>query len=111
MLDLGLRRPPPQRPGGSEDFAEFTLEQLPDHDADAVIVSDFGGEAPDPGVTTLMESPLFANLASTRAGQSHVIDATRSVGSAWARMGIFLDELEQILLDADFDHDVVEESP
>lgn len=110
MRDLGLPRPEPQQPAASDDFAELTLEQLPEHDADVVIVNDFGGETPDAGVAALVESPLYANLAATRAGQSYVIDATRSVGSAWARMGVFLDELERILLDPALDHDVVEES-
>ncbi len=113
MLDLGLPRPEPQRPldaGEEAGYTEYSLEQLPEHDADALIVTDFGGESPDPGVAALVESPLHANLAATQAGQSHVIDATRSVGSAWARMHVFLDELEAILLASDFDHDVVEEA-
>ena len=108
MLDLGLPRPTPQR-AGTPDAEEFGLEQLPEHDADAVIVNDFGGESADPGVNALIASPLYANLAATRAGQSHVIDATRSVGSAWARMDVFLDELERILLEPGFDHGVVDE--
>lgn len=109
MLDLGLPRPAKQR-AGEPDADEYSLEQLPEHDADAVIINDFGGESPDPGVAALVESSLYANLAATRAGQSYVIDATRSVGSAWARMGAFLDELERILLDPAFDHDVVGEA-
>lgn len=111
MRDLGLPRPAPQRPGASEDFPDYALEQLPEHDADAVIVNDYSGDSKgDPGVTSMVSTPLYANLAATRAGQSHVIDATRSVGSAWARMGVFLDELERILLDPGFNHDVVVES-
>lgn len=105
MLDLGLPRPESHR-ADKADRQEYSLEQLPEHDADVVVVNNFGGEGPNPGVTALIESPLYANLAATRAGQSYVIDATRSVGSAWARMGVFLDELEAILLDPDFDHDV-----
>lgn len=111
MADLGPLRPPPQRPGASEDFAEYSLEQLPDHDADAVIISDFSGEGADPGVAALVESDLYDNLAATRAGQAYVIDATLSVGAAWVRMGVFLDELERIVLDPDFDHEVVSETP
>lgn len=106
MLHLGLPRPVPQR-AGAPDAEEFGLEQLPEHDADTVIVNDFGGESPDPGVIALVESPLYANLAASRARQSHVIDATRSVESAWARMDVFLDELERIVLDPGFDHGVV----
>ena len=109
MRDLGLPRPPLQREGAVDDFTEFSLERLPDHDADVVIVNDFGGEAPDPGVTALVESRLYRSLRATRAGQSYVIDGTRTVGSAWARMGAFLDELERILLDPGLDRDVVDE--
>lgn len=111
MLDLGLPRPAPQRPGASEDFTEYGLEQLPEHDADAVIVDDYSGDSSsDPGVDALTKSPLYANLAATRAGQSYVIDATKSVGSAWARMEAFIGQLEDILLDPSFNHDVVIES-
>lgn len=110
MRDLGLPRPPAQREGANDDFAEFSLEQLPQHDADVVIVVDFTGADPDPGVATILESTLHANLAATRAGQSHVIDGNRTVGSAWARMGDFLTELERILLDPELDHDVVQEA-
>lgn len=109
MRDLGLVRPLLQRESEAEDFAEYSLERLPEHDADAVILTDFGGEEADPGVTALLESPLHANLAATQAGQSYVIDGTRTVGSAWARMDDFIDELERILLAPDFNHDVVEE--
>lgn len=111
MRDLGLPRPAPQREGAAPDDAEYGLERLAEHDADAVLVNDFGGESPEPGVAALVGSPLYANLAATRAGQSHVIDGTRSVGSAWARMGLFLDELERVLLAPGFDHDVVGEAP
>jgi iron complex transport system substrate-binding protein len=107
MRDLDLPRPPLQRPGAVDDFAEFSLERLPDHDADVVIVTDFSGERQSPGTSALVGSRLFRNLAAARAGQTHVIDGTRSVGSAWARMGVFIDELERILLDPDLDHDVV----
>jgi iron complex transport system substrate-binding protein len=111
MRDLGLLRPAPQRPGANEDFSEFTFEAIPEHDADAVIVNDFSGDSQgDPGVTSLVESPLYVNLAASKAGQSYVIDATRSVGSAWARMNVFIDELERILLAPGFNHDVIVES-
>jgi len=114
MRDLGLPRPAPQRPvdpGEEAADTEYSLEQLPEHDADALIVNDFGGEDEDPGVAALVGSELHDNLAAARAGQSYVLDGTRTVGSAWARMHVFLDELEKILLADDFDHDVVDESP
>ncbi|HWH14999.1 MAG TPA: ABC transporter substrate-binding protein, partial [Miltoncostaeaceae bacterium] len=109
MRDLGLPRPAPQREGATEDVAEFSLERLPRHDGDVLIITDYGGEEPDPGVTAIRRSPLYRNLGATRAGQSHVIDGTRSVGSAWARMGVFLGELERILLAEGLDRDVVRE--
>jgi iron complex transport system substrate-binding protein len=106
---LDLRRPAPQQGAASFD-ATFSVEQIADHDADVVLVIDFSGEGQDPGHEALVGSPLFANLAASQAGQAHVIDGTRSVGAAWARMGRFLEELERILLDPDLDVDVVDES-
>lgn len=75
-----------------------------------MLVIDFSGDGQDPGFSALVEFPLYANLAATQAGQAHVIDGTVTVGTAWARMGRFIDELERILLDPDLDVDVVDES-
>lgn len=109
MRDLGLPRPPLQREGAVGDFTEFSIERLQAHDADVVLVVDFSGEDADPGTTALVDSRLYRSLRATRAGQSYVIDGTRTVGSAWARMGAFLDELERIQLDPGLDRDVVDE--
>lgn len=107
MRDLDLPRPPLQEDGSDE---EFSLERLPEHDADVLIIDDYSGEDSDPGVEAIEESPLFSRLGATRAGQAYTIDATRSVGAAWARMNVFLDELERILTDPDLDRDVVDEA-
>jgi iron complex transport system substrate-binding protein len=109
MRDLGLLRPAPQRGSGSDE--EYSLEQLSSHDADAVILNDFGGVEGDPGVATITGSRLWANLAATRAKQAVVIDATASVGSAWGKMDTFLDQLEAVLLEPAFDPNVVREAP
>lgn len=107
MRDLGLPRPPLQ---ADTDDGGFSLERLPEHDADVLIIDDFSGEDTDPGVQVIQGSPLYERLSATQAGQDYVLDATRSVGSAWARMNVFLDELERILLDPDLDRDLVDEA-
>jgi iron complex transport system substrate-binding protein len=106
---LDLLRPTPQQGAASFDDT-FSVEQIAEHDADVVLVIDFSGEDRDPGFSALVDSPLYANLAASQAGQAHVIDGTATVGAAWARMGRFLDELERILLDPDLDVDVVDEA-
>lgn len=106
---LDLLRPAPQQDEASFDET-FSVEQVADHDADVVLVIDFSGEDRDPGFSALFDSPLFANLAASQAGQAHVVDGTVTVGAAWARMGRFLDEVERILLDPELDVDVVDES-
>jgi iron complex transport system substrate-binding protein len=106
MGDLDLPRPAPQQ--GAGDFEPFSLETLPEHDADVVLVIDYAEEGSD-SASLLTESPLYRSLAAYEAGQAYVIDGTKTVGAAWARMGAFLDELERILLDPDLDTGVVEE--
>jgi iron complex transport system substrate-binding protein len=107
MGDLDLLRPAPQQ--GAGDFEPFSLETLSEHDADVVLVIDYSEEDQDPNFEALVESPLYRSLAAYEAGQAYVIDGTRTVGAAWARMGAFLDELERILLDPDLDTGVVRE--
>lgn len=109
MNDLELPRPAAQGDNSDVTRPPFSLEQLSEHDADAVIVVSFGDGGAD--TEELMSSKLWDNLAATRAGQSFVIDGTTTVGSAWGKMDVFLDELERVLLDPAFDHDVVEEAP
>lgn len=112
MGDLDLLRPEPQDTGyhlpGQEE--PFSVENLADHDADVVLVIDFRGDGQDPGFDALVDSPLYQQLGGTQAGQAYVIDGTQSVGAAWARMNVFLDELEEILLAEDLDTAVVDEA-
>jgi len=106
MDDLGLPRPPAQVADDGE--ASYSLEQLSARSADVVLVLDFTGDRQEPGLRALVDSPTFARLPAVRAGQAHVVDGTTTVGAAWARMGGFLDVLEQHLLPAR--DDVVVES-
>ncbi len=107
MRDLGLPRPPLQ---ADADEDPFSLERLTEHDTDVLIIDDFSSENSDPGVKAIQDSPHYDRLEATQAGQAYVLDATRSVGSAWTRMNVFLDELERILLDPDLDRDLVDEA-
>lgn len=107
MGDLNLPRPAPQR--GEGDFEPFSMETLPEHDADVVLVIDYSEEEQAPNFEALVESPLYKSLSAYEAGQTYVIDGTKTVGAAWARMEAFLDELERILLDPDLDTGVVRE--
>lgn len=107
MNDLNLPRPTPQRGEGNDET--FSLETISEHDADVVLVINYSEEGQDPNFQELVESPLYKSLAAYEAGQAHVIDGTKTVGAAWARMGAFLDELERILLDPDLDTDVIQE--
>jgi len=107
MGDLNLPRPAPQR--GEGNFEPFSMETLPEHDADVVLVVNYSEEGQDPNFRALVGSPLYRSLAAYEAGQAYIIDGTETVGAAWARMGAFLDELERILLDPDLDTGVVQE--
>jgi iron complex transport system substrate-binding protein len=108
MRDLDLLRPPSQQGEAGLDET-FSLEQLPEHDADVVLVIDYSGEGQDPGLDALVGSSLYANLAAAQADQTFLIDGSQTVGAAWARMNRFLDDLERILLDPELDVDVVDE--
>ncbi len=107
MGDLNPERPAPQQ--GEGDFEPFSMETLPEHDADVVLVIDYSEEKQAPNLEALVGAPLYKSLAAHEAGQAHVIDGTETVGAAWARMGAFLDDLERILLDTDLDTGVVRE--
>lgn len=111
MADLDLLRPEPQTGGYFTSQEEpYSLENIADHDADVVLVIDFRGDGQDPGFDALVDSPLYQQLAASQAGQAYVIDGTTSVGAAWARMDVFLDELEAVLLAEDLDTSVVDEA-
>lgn len=107
MGDLNLPRPAPQR--GEAIDETFSLETLPEHDADVMLVIDFSEEEQDSNLEALVESPLYKSLAAYEAGQTYVIDGTRTVGAAWVRMEAFLDDLERILLDPNLSTGVVQE--
>jgi iron complex transport system substrate-binding protein len=111
MADLDLLRPEPQTGGYFTSQEEpYSVETIAEHDADVVLVVDFRGDGQDPGFDSLVGSPLYQQLAASRAGQAYVVDGTTSVGAAWARMDVFLDELEAVLLADDLDTWIVDEA-
>ena len=108
MNDLDLLRPEAQTKQ-LDDREYLSVEALPEHDADVILVFDFSGEGQDPNVDAFMNSPLFGSLAAAQAGQVYRIDGTQTVGAAWGKMDTYLDELERILLDPELRIDVVQE--
>lgn len=105
---LNLNRPAPQQ--GKLTYDPYSIERLPEHDADVVLAIDFRGDQDPsftPGFDALIASPLYRQLAASRAGQAYIIDGTKTVGAAWARMNAFLDDLERILLNPALRTDVV----
>jgi len=103
--DLGLRGPASQADSdrlGATFTDAISVEVVDEHDADVMIVLDYGGDVGAggyaPETQEFLENPLVQQLEAAQRGQLVVIDATRSVGAAWARMDAFLDELERILL-------------
>ena len=108
MEDVGLNRPAPER-SADDTRVYWTVETLSEHDADAMLVIDFSGDGDaDPVLEAFVTSPLFTSLAVSQAGQVHIIDGSATVGTAWGKMDSFLDELEGIVLDPDFDTAVVD---
>lgn len=108
MQDLDLLRPAPQQ--ATDSYDAFSLETLPAHDADVVLVINFAGEDQDPSFDAFITGPIFQALGAAGAGQTYVIDGTQTVGAGWSKMGAFLDQLETILLDPDLNLDVVQET-
>lgn len=108
MADLDLLRPAPQQDTGS--YNAFSLETLPAHDADVVLVINFAGEGQDPNFDAFINAPIFQALGAARAGQTYVVDGTQTVGAGWSKMDAFIAELENILLNPDLDVDVVQEA-
>ncbi len=97
--DLDLGRPVAQQDvdrlgANTEDYSQELIGQ---HDADVVLVVDYSGEGAD-ATRELIAAPLWQQLQAARRGQLRVIDGTVAVGPAWARMGAFLDILEEHLL-------------
>ncbi|AEF41507.1 ABC transporter substrate-binding protein [Hoyosella subflava] len=108
MQALDLLRPAPQQ--GPGDFEDYSIETLGQHDADVVLVFDYSDDEGQRADNPLYNSPVFAELAATKAGQAYVIDGATTVGAAWGKMIAFLDELERILLAEDLRTDVVIEN-
>lgn len=108
MSALDLLRPDAQQGAGS--FEPYSIETLPAHDADVVLVINYAGEGQDPNFDAFVNSPLFTSLAAARAEQVYIIDGTKTVGAAWSKMNAFIDELERILLDSNLDVNVVQEA-
>jgi len=76
-----------------------SIERLKEHDADVVFVVDYPAEGGDsPTTQELISQPLWQQLEAAQRGQLQVIDGSVTVGSAWARMGRFLDVVERHLL-------------
>lgn len=98
MADVAPLRPAAQQGAPSED--PVSVERLDEVDADVVLLLDFSGEERSTGDASITGSPTWRQLAAVQAGQAHVVDATTTVGTAWARMDAFLDVLEQHLLPA-----------
>jgi iron complex transport system substrate-binding protein len=107
MADVDPLRPAAQTGPVSEDAV--SVERLADVDADVVLLLDFSGEERAGGDAAITSAPTWRQLRAVQAGQAHVVDATTTVGAAWARMGAFLDVLEEHLLSAR--DDVVVEQP
>ena len=98
MADVAPLRPAAQTGPVGEDAV--SVERLADVDADVVLLLDFTGEERAGGDASITTAPTWRRLRAVQAGQAHVVDATTTVGAAWARMGAFLDVLEQHLLTA-----------
>lgn len=107
--ELGVDQPPAERVEGGTDFdSEFSLERLPELDADVLLVRglDEHGESANQSYfdDTVLTSPLWDGLAAVRADQAHVV-----TGAEWNSTGGFeaahliLDDLEETLSDADAD--------
>ena len=75
----------------------------------AAFVIDYSGDGQPRTKRSSRSHPSTPNLPVSKAGWVHVIDGTKTVGAAWARMGGFLDELEAVLLAPDLRADVVTE--
>lgn len=106
LQDLGIKRPAQQTGDANIDGEDISLERLRDHDADVVLVIDYSGDGQSEA-QPITRSRAYRNLAATKAEQAFMVDGTRTVGAAWARMGAFIDVLEQRLLAPDLDTDVV----
>jgi iron complex transport system substrate-binding protein len=82
---------------GCSSEPTYSIEHLREHDADVVFVVDYPGEGETP-TQDFLAQPLWQQLQAAQRGQLYMIDGSVTVGAAWARMGTFLDVLEEHLL-------------
>jgi len=108
MQALAVRRPAPEQ-GPEPERAYRSIEQLPEHDADAMLIISYAGESDDLVVDDFMASPIFNNLRVAQAKQVYVVDGLSVVGAGWTKMNRFVEELERIVLAPAFRVDVVDE--
>lgn len=105
---LDLLRPAPE--SGPDAFDDYrSVEKLPEHDADVMLIISYAGEEQDPVLDAFVTSPLLNALGVTEAKQVFVVDGLSVVGAGWGKMDTFLDELERILLAPELNVDVVQE--
>ena len=108
MQALGLLRPAPE--AGPDAITDLrSVETLPEHDADVMIIISYTGEDQDPLFDEFFNSPILNNLRVAEAEQIYVFDGLRTVGAGWGKMNSFIDELERVLLNPDLNIDVVQE--
>lgn len=105
---LDLRRPAPE--SGPDAYADYrSIETLPEHDADVMLIISYAGEEQDPVLDGFMDSPILQALGAARAEQVYVLDGLSVVGAGWSKMDAFLEQLERILLAPELRMDVVAE--
>jgi iron complex transport system substrate-binding protein len=105
---LDLLRPAPE--SGPDAFSDYrSVEKLPEHDADVMLIVSYAGEEQDPVLDAFVASPILNALGVAQAEQVYVLDGLSVVGAGWSKMETLLDELERILLAPELNVDVVQE--
>ncbi len=101
LEQLGVERPEGQRPG-DEPPENFSLENIPELDADVILVFglDEGDENRPYFEREILSNPLWQSLEAVRAGRVHVVDSApwNHAGSVQSAHEI-LDDIEEYLLD------------
>jgi iron complex transport system substrate-binding protein len=99
QVDLGLTRPAAQLGIDLYDGGdELSIEVLPQHDADVVLLVDYQGESSEVPFNEVLGSPLWQQLEAAKRGQVFMLDGTEVVGASWGMMLAALDALEAALL-------------
>lgn len=105
---LDLLRPAPE--SGPDAYTDYrSIETLPEHDADVMLIISYAGEERDPVLDGFVGSPILQALGVAQAEQVYVVDGLSVVGAGWSKMDTFLDQLEGILLAPELNVDVVRE--